>query len=391
MGSHGGEGGGGGPKPESFEFGGGSEREAQRQRQRRQPQHGEARWSYELQDIPKRVRKILYDVNVGYAARLSVACGVAGGVLFTLYYAIFVRSQEHLPLARRSRFAPRVPVTLIEKEELKESRMMVLRFALPNSYDYCGYQPVSSVRVTSGTVRGMGPLSRWYTPISHPEQRAVVEFAIKDHDPGRMSARLRCLERGDRVYLGRWMKEFPYKRNMYGEMGLVCTTSGASIALQLMKVLDSDKGDRTKLRLLYCHHTAKDIPFREVFDAYARRNPDRITASYNVLSLGRQTWAEGVRLGQNFFLGNIDPTIVEKALPPPVIADPATGNLVRPKILVCGPQSMLLPLCGRVSTLGNYSYWQGPFYKYCGFLRDMGYIRSQVYKFGVSNSMLAYQ
>ncbi|PBJ74122.1 putative NADH-cytochrome b5 reductase [Trypanosoma cruzi] len=388
MGSRGAEG-GGGPSSDSSWFGDGSHREARWQK--RQSQRGTPRWSYELQDIPKRVRNILNDVNVGYAARLLLACGVAGGVVSVLYYAFFVRLQESRPLAKRSRFAPLVPVTLIEKDKVNGSSMVVLRFALPNSYDYCGYEPVSSVRVTSGTVRGMGSVSRWYTPISHPEQRGIVEFAIKDRDPGVMSARLRYLERGDRVYLGRWMKEFPYKKNTYGELGLISTTSGASIALQLMKVLDSDKSDRTKLYFLYCHHTAKDIPFRETFDAYARRNPDRISSNYNVFSLAKQTRAQDVRLGENFFLGNIDPTIVEKALPPPAIVDPATGNIVRPKILICGPQSMLLPLCGRVSTIGNYSYWQGPFYKYCGFLRDMGYTRSQVYKFGVSTNILAYQ
>lgn len=361
--------------------------ERRKAQQRREP----ARWSYELQDIPARVRRVFNDVNIGYGARLAVACGAVGGAAFALYYVCFVRWQEHRPLAKRSRFAPAVPATLVEKTKLRGSEMMVLRFALPNSYEYCGYEPVSSVQVTSCAVRGMASVTRWYTPISHPEQRGVVEFAIKDRDCGRMAAQLRCLERGDRVYLGRWMKEFPYKKNTYGEVGLICTTSGASIALQLMEVLDKDKSDRTKLSLLYCHHTAKDIPFRDVFEAYSTRNPDRISAKYNVMSLAKQTLADGMHLGENVFLGNIDPTIVEKAIPPPATVDPVSGNVVRPKILICGPQSMLLHLCGRVSMMGNYSYWQGLFYKYCGFLKDMGYIRSQVYKFGVSTNILAYQ
>ncbi|KEG13640.1 putative NADH-cytochrome b5 reductase [Trypanosoma grayi] len=361
------------------------------ERRKRRQQCETTRWSYELQDIPSRIRRILNDVNIGYVARLTVVCGITCGMSYALYHAFLVRWQEKRPLAKRSRFAPLVPVTLLEKDKLEGSNMMVLRFALPNSYDYCGYEPVSSVRVTSGILRELSPVSRWYTPISHPDQRGIVEFAIKDCDPGRMAARLRRLERGDRVYLGRWMKEFPYRKNTYGELGIVCTTSGASIALQLMNVLDNDKSDNTKVRLLYCHHTAKSIPFRDVFDAYASRNPDRISAKYDVMSLARQTLADGVNLGENFFLGHIDPSIVEKALPPPITIDPKTGNVIRPNILICGPQSMLLPLCGRVSSLGNYSYWQGPFYKYCGFLKDMGYIRSQVYRFGVSTHMLANQ
>nr|CCC95321.1 unnamed protein product [Trypanosoma congolense IL3000] len=361
------------------------------QRRRRLQSHQTPRWSFTLQDLPTTLRKAFSDANIGYATRLTAFVGLAGGLSFAVYQLFFVRWQENRPLAKRSRFAPLVPVTLLEKEREKGSDMLIFRFSLPNSYDYCGYEPVSSVQVTTGTVRSMTPITRWFTPINHPQQRGIVEFAIKERDPGRMAARLRSLERGDRVYLGRWMKEFPYRRNTYGELGLVCTTSGASIALQLMNVLDKDKDDSTKLRFLYCHHTAKDVPFRSTFEGYAQRNPGRISVNYDVMSLAGQTSANGVRVGENFFLGHIDPNIVQRTLPPPVIVNEATGESVRPVLLLCGPQSMLMPLCGRVSTIGNYTYWQGPAYKYCGFLKDMGYVRSQVYKFGVSTHVTAYQ
>ncbi|KAH8609552.1 Oxidoreductase FAD binding domain [Trypanosoma vivax] len=358
---------------------------------RKLPQQEAPRWSFELQDIPARLRRFFFDVNFGYAARVSVAFGVTFGASCALYQLLFVHLQDGRPLAQRSRFAPHVPVTLLEKERVGNTEMIVYRFALPNSYDYCGYEPVSSVQVTTDTVRSMAPVTRWFTPISLPHERGIVEFAIKERDPGRMAARLRSLERGERVYLGRWMREFPYTKSTFTEIGLVCTTSGASIALQLMKLLDADKKDNTRLRFLYCHHTAKDIPFRDVFENLARRSCGRISVAYNVMTRGQPSTDTSACPGENVFLGHIDPSMVEKVLPPPFTVDKETGTITRPKILVCGPQRMLMHLCGRVSMLGSYSYWQGPFYKYCGFLKDMGYTRSQVYKFGVSSHPFAYQ
>ncbi|KPI84405.1 Nadh-cytochrome b5 reductase-like protein [Leptomonas seymouri] len=360
------------------------------------------RWSFVLQDVPHNVYRVLNDVNRGYVARVAALFGLTCGVSYAVYHWILVPTQQRRPLAQRwSWLSPPVPITLLEKSREEGSNMFVYRFALPNSYDYAGYEPVSSVRMMSGHVRELSSLSRWYTPISHPDERGHIEFAIKDCDPGRMSARLRYLEPGDVVYLGRWMREFPYKPNTLKEVGMVCTTSGASVALQLMSVIDKNKSDQTNLSVLYCHHTITDIPFRaSLFKHYEERNTDRIKIAYNVLAGGRRK-GTAAPMEANVFLGNIGPETIAAALPPPIrviqegrsegsdaslAAHPTT---YRPQLLICGPQSMLLHLCGRVSSFGNYFYWQGPFYRYSGFLKDMGYTRSQVYRFGVSTHFLA--
>ncbi|KPA76929.1 putative mitochondrial Nadh-cytochrome b5 reductase-like protein [Leptomonas pyrrhocoris] len=362
------------------------------------------RWSFALQDIPGDVRRVLNDVNMGYAARVAALVGLTGGVSYALYHWVLAPAQQRRPLAQRwSWCAPPVPITLVEKNREEGSSMFVYRFALPNSYDYAGYEPVSSVRMMSGHVRELSSLSRWYTPISHPDERGYIEFAIKDCDPGRMSARLRYLEPGDVVYLGRWMREFSYKPNTLKELGVVCTTAGASVALQLMNVIDKHKSDATQLRVLYCHHTITDIPFRDsLFKRYEEHNKDRIRVAYNVLAGGRRK-GTAAPVEENVYVGNIDPETIAAALPPPIRVVQQESHLdgsrstppdthpttYRPQLLVCGPQSMLMHLCGRVSSVGNYFYWQGPFYRYSGFLKDMGYTRSQVYKFGVSTHFLA--
>ncbi|KAG5510087.1 hypothetical protein JKF63_06981 [Porcisia hertigi] len=379
----------------------GASRSRHANEQRRGPTAPPRRWSFVLQDIPSAAHRMLNDVNKGYIARVAAVVATTFGVSYATYKFVLQPAQQRRPLAKRwSWCAPLVPITLVEKNKEKGSNMHTYRFALPNSYDYAGYEPVSSVRMISGNVRELSSLCRWYTPISHPDERGFIEFAIKDCDPGRMSARLRYLEPGDVVYLGRWMQEFHYKPNTLKELGVVCTTSGASVALQLMSVMDKNKNDDTKLSLLYCHHTAADIPFKEtLFKKYEERNESRIHVAYNVLAGGRQL-DSAAPVEKKMYVGNIDTETIAAALPPPVrvvAVGPGSGSdaalegvaTYRPQILICAPQSMLSFLCGRVSSIGNYMYWQGPFYRYSGFLKDMGYIRSQVYKFGVSTHFLA--
>ncbi|EPY28489.1 cytochrome-b5 reductase [Strigomonas culicis] len=367
--------------------------------QQRKPRAGAApprRWSFMLEDLPALARRALNDVNKGYVARLALATGAGAAGAYGAYL-LLARSQENLPLARRwSLFSRPVPIVLLEKDREEGSDMFIYRFALPHSYDYAGYEPVSSVQVSTTDARGLSGLTRWYTPISHPQARGFISFAIKECDPGRMSSRLRMLEPGDQLYLGRWMKEFSYKEHLARgarDLGLVCTTAGASVALQLMQVIDQDRQDPTRLRVLYCHHTAKGIPFKkDYFDRLQQRNEGRIAVAYDVLSLAKQTAADGFDLGVNTFLGNLDPDAIATAMPPPAVLVPAEGGervARRPYVLVCGPQSMLSYLCGRVSPLGNWTYWQGWPYRYTGMLRDLGYERQQVYKFGVSTHFLA--
>lgn len=393
---------------------------------------GNRRWSFVLQDLPTKVRQAAYDVRYGYVVRVGL---VAGMTLVASYamYAIMARLQEEKPLAQRWwLFSRPVPVTLMDKKQVDGSNMYWYRFALPNSYDYAGYEPISSVQLRTGEVGGLSSLQRWYTPISHPEERGIIEFVIKDCDPGRMSARLRNLTVGDQVYLGRWMKEFRYRPDQHTHIGMICSTGGASVALQLLHYLDRQPQFSTCLSLLYCHSSPFDIPFRRVFQDFEVRD-SRFSVKFNVMSVGIEAYRNpekalpsGLVLGKNLFTGNLSPTTIEKTMPRPVLSkkwgsgggvgemigvgstrNSAGGALVegsatstaaakeslyRPPLLICGPQSMLTFLSGKVSTIGHMTYWQGPFYKYyTGFLSDLGYDRKQVYKFGVSKHFMAIQ
>lgn len=360
------------------------------------------RWSFVLEDLPGRVTRSFHSVNYGYIVRLSALVAGVAGVGYCIHRAL-VKSQEGKPLAQRWHWcAPTVAATLIDKKQIEGSNMYYYRFALPHSYDYAGYEPISSVQVHIGKLRGMSGVKRWYTPISHPEERGIIEFAIKDCDPGRMSSRLRRLAIGDQVTLGRWMREFRYDSAVHKEIGMICSTGGASVALQMLSYLDKQPTNRTCVSLLYCHTNPFDIPFRREFQDFSARD-NRFEVAFNVMGVGMEAYAEpekklgalNLRPGQNLFRGSIDPDTVSRTMPPPSRPAPAGSSssaLYRPSLLVCCPQSMMTFLCGKVSTIGHTTYWQGPAYKYyTGFLSSMGYQRKQVYKFGVSKHFMAIQ
>lgn len=376
---------------------------------------GGRRWSFVLQDLPQTVRRAIHDVNYGYGVRVGL---VAGTVFAASYacYAAMARLQEEKPLSQRWWWCSRrVPITLLDRKQVDGTNMYWYRFALPHSYDYAGYEPISSVQLQTGEVGGLSPVQRWFTPTSHPEERGVIEFVIKDCDPGRMSARLRLLKSGDQVYLGRWMKEFRYRPEQHSHIGLICTTGGASVALQLFNYLDRQPQLPTCVSLLYCHSSPFDIPFRSVFQDFEKRDV-RFSVKFNVMSMGMEAYKNpekvlpnGLVPGKNLFTGNLSPTTVQETMPPPVLPVKKSGNYEtkdaskqvgigkgegfgRPPLLICAPQSMHTFVAGKVSTIGHTTYWQGPFYKYyTGFLRDLGYDRKQVYKFGVSKHFMAIQ
>jgi NAD(P)H-flavin reductase len=349
------------------------------------------RWSFAMQDTPATFQKYLDDVDKGYAVRVGLFLGVVCTVGYACYQ-YFVYRQRHLPLAKRwGMLSPTIPITLLERREI-EGKMHLYRFALPTPADYAGYEPVSSVRVHSGFVRDFDSISRWFTPVSHPSERGIIEFAIKDADPGRMASRLHHLTTGDVLYLGRWMKEFPYTANKYTDIGVICTVGGSSVALQLMKVMTANENDTTRLSILYCAQSAASLPFEDLFVEMSKKHPNTLKIAFNVLTRnGRKSAVANGELPMH--LGLLDHTTLMKSLPPPPVPDSATGvapDASKTKILICAPVSLMAPVAGRPTPIGNFTYYQGGFYKYGGLLKEMGYQRSQVYKFGVSTHVLAH-
>jgi NAD(P)H-flavin reductase len=320
---------------------------------------------------------------------------------------------ERLPFAQRWHFFPGsrkwTQITLIDRvKDHEDDTVEIFRFALPNSYDYAGYAPVMSVQLSTHNESSSEPaIRRWFTPISHPEERGVIEFAIKEADPGRFRTRIRDMRRGDVLFMGRWMKEFQYRPNEHDEIGIIASTGGVSVALQLLKYIEANSAvDHTKLTLLYCTAKEAAIPVRNILEGYVSRNPGQFNVEYNAVH-------RNAKIKHNVVNEIVDPVPAErlhfgflgyetlsKVLPPParpsvyyrkgggraVVGGDESGKKPNNKLLICVPEVMQSPLCGKVMRIGNATYFDTRMFglRWHGLLPELGYSSSEAYRFGYS-------
>jgi NAD(P)H-flavin reductase len=352
---------------------------------------------------------------LGFAAR----CGLFGAVLAGLGVVAYrgaIFFMEDRPLFQQ--WLPRYrEITFMERIPEGNTDMWIYRFALPNSYDYLGHKAIASVEIMVDN-HLLFPARRWYTPISHPEQRGIVEFAIKHHTPGELSAHFRTLEAGDKMLMGPWIKEWRYKPNHYKDVAFLCGNSGITPCLQLLVSALDDPSDKTRFSLLYCNRAPDAIPFKKKLEAIQARYPDRFKLTFTVTGgvkdtktviaesatkvlqehgqpsdrfsagalkgsamaydLGESGKIAPVQMmkseqeGYDGWVGMVNRDLVMEAIPPP------SADVM---VLACGPQAFMSNLCGRPVGLLRYTYVEG---FYHGILKDMGYKWRQVYKFGTS-------
>ncbi len=368
----------------------------------------------------------------GYSLRVASVAALFA-VSFLTGRRLLYWSEEDRPLATR-RFQRWVPVTFIDRTREGDTDMFVYRFALPNAFDYTGHSCFSSVQINLFN-KIWEPTRRYYTPINHPEQRGIVEFGIKHHTPGEMTTVLKNFQPGATIYLGGWLKEFEYKANEYDEFGFIAAHSGVTPFLQLLTCALANPEDKTKFSLLYANDSVEQIPFRKKLEAVRDRFPDRFKLTHIVTKnangepekLPRASEAMA-QLGRPLSL--VAPTLATSATSA-LITGQLTGNVLvyddslreiavygnrskradfvggyqgfvdrdmiletmpwpgkeRTKICICGPPQFLGNLCGRSVHLLRFTYIQG---LYDGIMRQMGYTRGQIYKFGYSFHTLGY-
>lgn len=351
------------------------------------------RYTYFFQDYVDRAKRWVSWSSFELLGRATVVGGVVGALGWAAI-DIGKSLQETTPIAKRSRIFQRfVPIKLIERIEDPNSPIVIYRFALPNAADYAGYDTVSSVQLVTPEIKTMLSIARYYTPISHAEQRGVIEFAIKKCEPGRMNGRLRHLRPGDTMYLGKWKKEFRYYPNTYDKIGVVISTGGLSVALQLLTTIVHNAADMTSVSVLFCNRSIDEVP-RGRLEEMVLQRPGRINLSHCIQRTStRQTPKLPKELdGMPVYGGLMDEEMFRKVMPPPVerVIDYQTGKAraARNHILVCTCPSLMNHLCGRSWTLWNRWYVQGLWFQWHGFMPTLGYRKSQVYKFGTSTHYL---
>ena len=383
----------------------------------------------------KHLAEIFSHAVFGYALRVAFASSFA-----VLSYMVGRRllcwSEEATPLSKR-RFQRWVPATFIDRTQEGVTDMFVYRFALPNSFDYTGHDCFSSCAINLKNSRN--PTRRFYTPINHPDQRGIIEFAIKHHNPGEMSNKLAACQPGEVVHVGNWISEMPYEPNEFDHLGFIAAGSGITPFLQLLTCALSNPQDKTRFSLLFANDSPEVIPFKSKLLAVQERFPERLSVDFVVTRGTQQT--------QQVVLPRASKALRELGVPLSTVANTrpsATANLLsggavqstammyddsgsrggaatairsvprtskdyvgyqgfvdrdliletmplpnepRTKLMVCAPSRMMMNLCGNSVQVWRFTYLQG---MYDGILRQMGYARSQVYKFGYTFHPMAY-
>lgn len=154
-----------------------------------------------------------------------------------------------------------------------------------------------------------------------------------------------------------------WKANEFESIGMVAGGTGITPMWQVIQAIDSNPSDKTKVTLLFANVTEKDILIKEELESLAKRKPEQFKIIH-VIEKPERSWK-----GLKGFVGHDS---LAQNLPLPGLAD-------KTKIFVCGPPPMVEVVCGNKPSPKD----QGPLK---GFLADLGYQPSQIYK--VSHSSL---
>jgi len=144
---------------------------------------------------------------------------------------------------------------------------------------------------------------------------------------------------------------------MKKEIYMLAGGAGLTPMMQLIKAITSDPADKTQVTLIFSNTTEKDILLKEELDALAGKHENLHV--YHVVSKPSSSW-RGLS-------GHVSKESIGRLLP-----SPSRGGDVM--VLVCGPQGFYQTVSGTKAK----DYTQG---ELSGFLKDMGFAPSQVFKF----------
>jgi ferredoxin-NADP reductase len=175
----------------------------------------------------------------GFRERATIAL-VGGSVIGVGLLELYEANIDKIPYAQRYMWNfRRYPIKLVDKKALG-AETFLLRFALPNSWDYTGHQLTSSVKLFPYDLTVYRTEGRYYTPINHPEQRGIIEFVVKCYDPAFMGSFFRDMKVGGTMFMGRWMSEWKYKPQDIDHIYFMAAGNGITPALQLANAILPD-------------------------------------------------------------------------------------------------------------------------------------------------------
>ncbi|GAB9472106.1 Nitrate reductase [nadph] [Globisporangium polare] len=247
----------------------------------------------------------------------------------------------------------RIPLVLISKQIVsRDSR--IFRFALPAKQLRLGL-PVGKHVFLYGKVKGK-TVVRAYTPISsNSEQDAgFVSFLVKVYfagenpahpEGGAFSQSLENLHLGSQIEMKGPIGHFTYYSNgefslgsssiraKASKFGFIAGGTGITPVYQIMRAILTDSLDATKVALIYCVRTAKDLLLRDELEQLQRLKPANCELFFTITEDVDET--DKTRLqGHSFGTTRITFEMIER-----VLGSDASH------VGMCGPAGMIEQAC----------------------------------------------
>ncbi|QRV86528.1 hypothetical protein RhiJN_14546 [Ceratobasidium sp. AG-Ba] len=218
--------------------------------------------------------------------------------------------------------------------------------------------PVASAIYVKGPDDADGkPVQRPYTPVSAPDTPGELALVIKRYPDGKLSSHIHSMSIGQTIKIKGPIPKLAWVANQYDEVGMIAGGSGITPIFQVLQHSLAQPHENTKFKLIFGNVTPGDILIKEELDEMAAKSNGRFEVMH-IISRPDDSWT-GAK-------GRIDANVIKSYLPGPEL-----GSKVM--IFVCGPPGQVAAVSGPKDGLA-----QG---ELGGALKDLGYIKEQVYKF----------
>ena len=151
--------------------------------------------------------------------------------------------------------------------------------------------------------------------------------------------------------------KYPWSENKHKHIALISGGTGITPMYQLCRAIFKNPKDETKVTLVFGNVAEEDVLLKKEFEDLENKYPNRFRAFY-LLDKPPENWQHG----KGF---------ITKDLLKEVIPSPKEENI---KVFVCGPPGMYKAISGTKKSPAE----QG---ELSGYLKELGYDDSQVYKF----------
>eukprot|EP00759_Apiculatamorpha_spiralis_P015795 PhF_6_TR22344/c0_g1_i1/m.31636/K00326/E1.6.2.2; cytochrome-b5 reductase len=283
---------------------------------------------------------------------LRFACGAAvaiGGTVSVVAFGADTPLQALSPTEYR-------PLKLVNVE-LASPDTRRFRFAFPDPDMTSGIN-VASCLVLKYNEHDGKEVVRPYTPVTSVDQKGFLDLLVKRYPDSKMGSHLFSMRTGDTVEAKGPYEKIKYIPNRWKHIGMIAGGTGITPMFQIMKQINSNPNDKTKVSLIYLCKTEEDVLLAHEITKLGS-NPNFYI--YISLEKPKKGWLGGI--------GRISTEMVRNVLPAPGAKDTV--------VMVCGPPGLMNAVSG------DKDFSQSPPTQgmLTGLLRETGFSPREVFKF----------